>query len=343
MKRDEHWRAFGPEWFDRHQRVLLWLLACPILGRWLRWVLRIRKCDVGYGREILEIRPHCYTVPGPEPGQLTTDFRTHWKYAKRVYYAFRPLWWALHWWDALIAERWVPELAFGFATLTVYPDPNPGVTSKDGDVSRQSVDESWASITSGAATVATDDASIMDVASFQASATTNQWSKLYRAVLLFDASLLLASPISATLSLFGGSKGDGLGSAPDINVYSTNPSSNTVVETGDFTTFGSTPFASAIEYANWTDGAYNALIFNASGLAAIVDGICKFGTRNANYDVAGVQPPWASGLVSEIDAFPSDQSGISQDPKLVIVFDSSGMISRPASLRPNFFSPGIAR
>ena len=36
-----YFNYFNKEWFERHQKILIWLLNHWLLKYWLRWVLRI--------------------------------------------------------------------------------------------------------------------------------------------------------------------------------------------------------------------------------------------------------------------------------------------------------------
>src|SRR5438105_15444444 len=94
--------VFDRDWFLQHQTKLLWLVNFPLTRRWFRWVLRIRPGDPGFRGIICEVSPDNYkVVRGFKDGELelSADFRTHPKFAKRLYYAFRPLWWMIHLWD----------------------------------------------------------------------------------------------------------------------------------------------------------------------------------------------------------------------------------------------------
>jgi len=44
----------------------------------------------------------------------------------------------------------------------------------------------------------------------------------------------------------------------------------------------------------------------------------KFGIRNKNYDGDGISPTWSSSALSEIKFYNAEQTGTSQDPKLVV-------------------------
>src|SRR5258708_5424922 len=111
-----HYLAFDKLWFKKHQNILLWLLKFQIF----RHILRIDT-----DKPVVKIEPHAFTVYLGKKGnklQFQTDFRTHWKYSKRLYYAFKPLWWTIHFWDWLIADRFIPQWSYGFSTLTAFPD-----------------------------------------------------------------------------------------------------------------------------------------------------------------------------------------------------------------------------
>lgn len=112
QSRVKYWLAFTPEWFERHQRALLWLVN----NRWLGGAFR-RWLNLRPDMRVTTITPDAvnYASDGPEcvlvayPGPVV---------AMDVYRAFRPIWWAIHYWDELIADRWLPELSYGFDTLT---------------------------------------------------------------------------------------------------------------------------------------------------------------------------------------------------------------------------------
>src|SRR3989304_1166225 len=121
IQRNKHYRAFGSLFFLLHQKKLLWLLNDPRTKDWFRYVLRIHR-DVDRRETICEIGPSYYKVR-LDKKYLQVDFRSHAKFSKRLYHAFKPAWWMAHSYDWMIADRWTPELSFGFATLTKYPYP----------------------------------------------------------------------------------------------------------------------------------------------------------------------------------------------------------------------------
>lgn len=111
-EKPQHWPAFHCEWFKRNQRWLVGMANLPIAGRWLRRRLGLRR-DL----PVTILRPMAAHYALPD-GQFLAEVYTNWKFSRAVYHAFKPLWWAIHYWDELIADRWLPELSYGFDTLT---------------------------------------------------------------------------------------------------------------------------------------------------------------------------------------------------------------------------------
>lgn len=313
---------FDKEWFKKHQSKLLWLLRFSLFRR----ILRIET-----DKPIIKIEPNSYTVfleDNGETWKVQTDFRTHWKYSKRLYYAFKPLWYAFHVWDMIINPL-VPQWNLGFDTLTKYPDPDPETSTVDGDVFQSyglgsGVD--WSSIVGAVGSGASSAGGGVDGVLFLSDNVSNKWRQLRRGVFLFDTSSL-GSPASisaAVLSLRGTDKSDGLSASPTINIYSSAPASNTDLVAGDFDSLGSTEFATSVTYASWTTSGYNDFTLNASGIANIdKTGISKFGARNANYDVANVAPTWASTQLSYFSFDTAEGTGTTNDPKLVVTYSAA--------------------
>jgi hypothetical protein len=112
--RSRHWQVFDEHWFQRNQRWLRWCVNMSIVGRWFRRILSLRLAmpvtlitpdAVHYREDGLQSIAHCYPFP---------------YHSRAIYDALKPLWWGMHYWDELIADRWLPELSFGFDQLTVY-------------------------------------------------------------------------------------------------------------------------------------------------------------------------------------------------------------------------------
>ncbi len=336
--------VFSAEWFERHQGKLLWLLNHWLTKRWFRWVLCIRKCDIGYALPVVELFPHAYTV-ALGCNEFATDFRTHRKFAKRLYHAFTPLWLTMHAWDFAIADWLVPKTSFGFSTFTFYPDASTGATTVDGSSGRTAVDETWATIIAGAGNSHDDTSSSITVQA-RASAVSNQFQILHRAILTFNTSPL-KQVVSAVLSLAGLSKQIGLG-AFDLHVAGSTPASNNILANADFGQCQTTSFGSVTSASLSTNGSYNDVSLNASGTANIVRGISKFSVQVSWDILASFTGVWSSGLSSLWTFQSADTAGTSSDPKLVVVyldasFGADVQVNYRNRLRPRMFGPGMAR
>lgn len=296
---------FNKEWFLKHQKILLWF-ANTFIGK------RVLRHDLD---KVDAILPNA--VFTREGKKITAEFRTHNKYSKRLYYAFKPLWHLFHLWDM----AWYPKCNLGFDSLTKYPDANPESTSVDGHVRRSVASETFGTIRAGAGTNSSDTETEATIARLVASSTSNQYSQMRRAIFLFDTSALTAEATisAATLSLYGSAKSNGLGS-PTLDIVSSTPVSSTALVNADYAQLGTTVF-SDIAYASFSTSAYNDMALNASGLAAISKtSISKFGTRigwDTDNSFGGV---WASTADTYFQAYFADQAGTTNDPKLVVTY-----------------------
>jgi hypothetical protein len=338
--------AFNIKWFEKHQGILIWLLNNRFTKRWFRWILRIRRCDIGYDKEIIQLLPNSYTVfdkyLSDDKVQLTTDFRTHPKFGKRIYYAFQPLWWAMHIWD-LLADRVTPSLSFGFQTLTGYTSASdPGIVGVDGSVYRTGVDETFATIRAGAGTNKNSLDTDQVVVDLFGSSTVNKFATFMRYFTFFDTTALPSSATisAATISLYGTSKTNTIGS-PDLHVASSTVSTNTTYAITDFQNVGTTTFGN-VTYANYSVVGYNDISLNASGIANITkQGVSKFSWQlswDINNSFTG---SWISNSGSFLNANTADNTGLSTDPKLVVTYTTASFKGR--GIRPRAFGPGLAR
>lgn len=336
----EHWRAFDAAWFRRWQWLLLLILDEPILGRLFRWVLRIRRTDVGYRHRIVKIEPHAYHVQRPaasrrrrvlfagfrprtveEPAvEYVADIRTHPKYAKRVYFAFAALWWALHVWDWAVADRVVPALSANFATLTAYPDPGSGSTTVDGYVQRAAGSEAWSTIRDGAGTDVNINAGGADTwVGLVAHATTNTYSSLRRAIFTFDTSGV-SGVVSGSCSIYSVYAFDYL-SAGNLGLYDASPAADNTLAASDYSNVGATAQSDdTFTAATWNSTAYRAFTLNAAGLAGgNWGGIARLGLRFTT-DATNTTPGWSGGASSGWGFYFADRTGSSEDPKLELVY-----------------------
>jgi len=110
----KHHRAFTADWFKTNLKRLCWAFNAPLLGRWLRRGLALRPDG-----KVTDIRPDSVVIEF-EPDRFDYNGWTGDVVSQYVYEIAKPLWWAIHYWDEWVADRWMPELSYGFDTLTTY-------------------------------------------------------------------------------------------------------------------------------------------------------------------------------------------------------------------------------
>ena len=312
---------FNRAWFDKWQWLLLWFLNAPILKYWGRFILRIHR-DCKFNEVIDQIFPNSYRI---QVGKNTyrSDFRTHQKFSKRVYYAFRPIWWTMHAIDWLILDRTKLIPSFNFLELTVYPDADPETSTVDGRARRYiATGEIFSTIRTSAGTDFQDNAINDIVMQLLAHSTaTDNYVLLGRAFILYDTSSLgtSATIISAILSLLGSSSLNGLGTY-DVHISSSNPASNTGLVASDYGNVGSVSFGS-LTWASLVLASYNNFILNANGINNIsLTGISKFSIQNSwdiNNNFTGT---WVGDGNTYFAFLTAENTGTSQDPKLVVTY-----------------------
>ena len=105
---------FSKEWFESNQKLFL-----KFTNTWIgRKILKIdgNKSEVGKNK-VTKIIPNAIFW---EEGQHNkAEFRTHPKFAKRLFHAFKPVWFLVHLWDTLFANNFRPDLNLGF---DIFPD-----------------------------------------------------------------------------------------------------------------------------------------------------------------------------------------------------------------------------
>ena len=210
-----------------------------------------------------------------------------------------------------------------------YPEPHPEITTVDGSVSQKyggpGLGGVWATIIAASGNLPEGHLSSIYAPNIGADVVANLWIINARGIFLFNTSSLPdnCSIVKAVFSLYGWYKVDTftVPIAPDVNVYSSNPASDTHLVGEDYATLGSTPFCDTpITFARWSTTGYNDFVLNAAGRAAISKtGITKLGTRNANYDVAGVAPNWESDKAAQLISWAAEK-GDEYKPKLVITY-----------------------
>lgn len=155
-----------------------------------------------------------------------------------------------------------------------------------------------------------------------ASTVSNQFASIGRGVFGFVTSAIPDTDdiSSATLSFYGSSKLTNLGDTVFEVVEHTpsNESSLTGTEY-NYSRLGTTKLATGINTASFSTAGYNDFSLNASGLAVIdKTGNTFFATISEWQFNDAFSGTWASGANTQVVVFHADQTGTSNDPKLVV-------------------------
>ena len=317
-----YFNYFDKEWFEKYQPVLILLLNQPILKYWFRWILRIHK-DCKFNEFIDRIEPHTYRVK-LDGNEYRSDLRTHNKFSKRIYYAFRPVWLTLHILDYVIQRTVMPDFSFGFDTLTAYPMAgwNNGVgTTCDAMVTAQRLSsDGWFALvnqTTG------DDYSFYD-SNPEASAYYLEWEgntyyAIARYFATFDTSALtsVATISSAYLGLYTDVATFGTYQVNYAAIYCFQSTQQYPysVNASTYNDFGF-EYYGFINHSSWLANEYTQLTFNAIGKAMVSKtGITQLCLRHA-YDAEFYAPT----EVNRALWVGADTSGTNKDPKLVVTY-----------------------
>lgn len=159
-----------------------------------------------------------------------------------------------------------------------------------------------------------------------------------RAFFTFDTAGTISSGntiSSATLSFYGSSKLNQQPLTIALNIYGGTPADPNSYATGDFDQIGNTAFSSDLAYADFNTAGYNDFTLNASGIAAIAKGTgyTVFATSEVNYDTANrissgaSNPTIGSDKRQNLNAYFADETGTTNDPKLVVVHTAGASTS----------------
>lgn len=184
----QYWLAFDRDWFAKHQTRLLRLVNAPLIGRSIRRALNLRLDEC-----VVMLTPNAahYAQDG---SQCVAEVYTAPVIGMNVYRAGRPLWWAMHYWDELVADRHIPEWSFGFDQLSKYTGAGTTIDF-DGTISSDST-ESYAKVKQGNNLIGPVDNSLLEVSASKVVAT---WS-ISRIFLKFDLAAAYAGVTNAVAS-----------------------------------------------------------------------------------------------------------------------------------------------
>ena len=320
---------FDKRWFQKHQKILLWMLNTKLffglIQLWFRWILCINgnRSSVR-NNKILKIEPNSIIwftgrykkdkrFKNPQDHRLalfSAEFRTHDKFAKRLYYAFKPLWHLFHFWDINFANPFVPTWNLGF-------DTTGDLFSSAGDGYTENANATYATChdaASGSAVAYTGASDILCQNDQDPAATY----RIRRAYIPFLTSSIGsgATITAATLSLFGTTNMDA--SIDDtIRVIQTSQASTSILEVGDFSLVGTTGGGDLGLISAMLTAAYNNVDLNATGLTWIsTTASTLLGIRMLK-DINSTSP---ANLRSYAQFRASEQAGTTNDPKLVVTY-----------------------
>jgi hypothetical protein len=322
-----HWQTFNPNWFRNNQKKIL----SYVNGSWLKRKISRYALRLDTKEDLIEIGPHYYKVGLPD-GQFQVDFRTHDKYSKRVYYSLFLFWWALHFLDWLLLDKFLPQHSFGFSTLTAYPQAGGGGanTTCDGELQNSVYDGTWAQNRNGAGTWSYTVNPYGAFYNISGGPTVGKFSAVSRSSFTFNTSTLgSGSTISdATFSVYGYSiyKNAWAGNF-SLNIVSSFPASNNNLVNSDYSNFGSTSFSNIAELS-FAVNSYNDFSLNLNGINNISKtNISGFGGRSGS-DLLNIAPNFYSGYdYAACEVYFSDYTGNTRDPKLVVTYTEAQVVT----------------
>ena len=272
-----------------------------------------------------------------KPPQLTTVFNTYSKYSHRLQALQEGA--TNDYVDSLVGAylRWRrnglplihglgPRVAYADET-TFLSDPNPETTSVDGWAASINANLSWYHHMAQAGSNFHDSSSYTYMGIFKSYYYSPRFHYVCRGISLFDTSVIgTGGEVTAgTWEAYGSYKTDTGGWGGGCNIYSSNPASNTGLTGADYSTCGSTPWATTRPYAALNIGTWTVWTLNATGRAAVaVDGITKTSQRESTYDAGTATPTWSANKNWQYRVYSADMGGEGYDLKLVLTYTPGG-------------------
>jgi len=293
-------KMFNKNWFIKNQRLLRWF-ANTSYG----------KDILGYGLDRVDfILPNA--VFQKQGKQIKAEFRTHDKYSKRMFYAYRPIWKAFHWFDMNIANVYIPKLNLGFDN-TFYSNAggDGGILYTDNDYATAHNASSGEELDNTEAYGRLAENEISGISYY-----------INRAFFPFDTSAIGDSDtiISAIFSFYSGTKRSGAGDS--LAVVLSTQASNTNLILEDYDQLGTTVGSNLLTTEDVVVGQYNNLTLNSTGRGWISKtGYTSLGVRMKK-DIDNVTP---TTLESIVYSYYADETGTSNDPKLVVIYPASAI------------------
>lgn len=324
-------------WFESHQELLLRIVNTP-QGRDLLCI------DKDFdGMPIVGFAKNRVTgLLGFEGDnvKLVSDFRVGAKWANVIRYRWREF-------QALAREHYSDKVnkqteivldgrhRMAATTSTFFPnadgDPDPATT--DGFARRNGRDETFSTLRSGAGgpIAASPAGNALFLSRIETSATSNQYEDAAKNFVLLDTESIDTDNIDSSMfKFYAVSLLDELSGASSDNsktvLTSSTPASNITLVSADYSQVSfSDDYGRSAKAADIVLSAYNDIILNGDGLAAInKTGITKFGLVDAwLFDNTTAGLTWSATNRHELRASSADEVGTSQSPKLVVMHSSA--------------------
>ena len=213
----------------------------------------------------------------------------------------------------------------GQTTSTFFPASGAN-DPVDGDTSRGIQNENWATFRAAVGLAADDTSSPRQImGGLTSAASSPNWRTMVRGIITFNTSAIPDTDEvdSAIFSFWAESVVDNATLNQGVTLSVSNPASASAVAIDDYVlpgNWGSTEFATRIDIGSVTTGAYNDMTLNSSGEANInISGNSNFGGRiSADFDDIEASHP-GSQQDALVQVSTADNSGTTQDPKLVVV------------------------
>ena len=316
------WQAFDADWFKSHQSSLLsWLN-----GSWLKRKLSRHAFRIDATEPLVEIAPSHYVVKLNDT-QRRADFRTHPKYAKRLYYSLIAYWWFLHFLDWAFLDRVVPQYSFGLDELTVKSDDGEGSATCDGYVARVvTAGATLTSVRTGNGTSVSNTTTAGVGVRITCHADTDKYYAIRRAGFAFVTSALGAGSTitGAVFSIYStdtyhANTFDTVDSSLNIVYFS--PEDKDTFATGDYNFFGGADIYATMSYADFVvSNGLKAFTLNAAGIATLSKtGTSIIGMRVGS-DISGTGITWKTSADVAVGVRWVDYTGTVSDPRMVITY-----------------------
>lgn len=322
-KNNGYFNYFSKEWFLKNQKLLLFFCNHWLLKYWFRWILRIHN-DLKFTEKIDKLLPNTYRVKISE-NKYRSDFRTHQKFSKRIYYAFCPLWWTAHFIDWLLLDRFELLPSFQFSTLTVYPEVSSGGITCDASLTANYNTGTFSGLRAQAT------CNVINISGTTGIFAGIDWAgagagamALYRSIYNANTSSLGAIAIisNAIVSFvrYSTAPSDLAIANYHINLSTVNPTSVNNVVAADWASsrYGSAQLSTAKTEQNWGGSGYLDFILNDLTVIAKT-GVTSLSGRLVG-DIINVDPGQQINYNHQYLVYLADYTGTSQDPKLVVTY-----------------------